>query len=67
MKLPEEMMKKMDGSGWKCMAPSINMTFKGEGENHSRKLLIIDLKRFAKLEEIKDVLSYVCSIITIKP
>ena len=35
------------------MEPSINMTFKGEEENHMSKLFIIDIIRFTKLEEIK--------------
>jgi len=66
MKLLKEMMKGMDGSRWKGMAPSINMTFNGEGENNKNKLFIIDFVRFTKFKKIINVLDYGCSILTIK-
>lgn len=66
MTLPKEFIKIMYGSGWKGMAPSINMTFKSEEEKHTTKLFIIDFIRFTKFDKIKNVLSYRCSILTIK-
>ena len=56
MELFEESEKEMDGSRWQSMTPSISMTFKGEVEEHTSKIIIVDLKRFTKLEEIRNVL-----------
>lgn len=66
MKLLEEMMKEMDGCRCQGMTPSTNMNFKGEEENHTRKLLIIDFIRFTKFNKIRNVLNYGYSILTIK-
>jgi len=66
MKVPEEMMKIMDGSNWKGMTPSIHKTFKGEEEKRTRKLFIIDFVRFTKFMKIRNVLGYGCSILTIE-
>jgi len=65
-KLTDELLKRMDGSYWKCVAPLLNVTFKGEGEEHTRKIFIIDLVRLTKLNEIKNMFGYGCSILTIK-
>lgn len=66
MKLPKEMMKGMNGSRWKGMAPSINMNSKGNEETYTRKLFIIDFIRFTKFRNIINILGYGCSILTIK-
>ena len=66
MELSEEMMKGMDGSRLQVMAPSISTNLKGEEENKTRKLLIIDIVKFIKFKKIINMLGYGCSILTIK-
>ncbi len=66
MKLPGEVTKRIDGSRWQAMAPSINTTFKGEEENHKIKLFIIEFIRFTKFKKIRNVLGYGGSILAIK-
>jgi len=56
----------MVGRCWQCVAPSLDVAFKGEGEDHTIKIFIIDIIRFTKIEEIKNVIGYGCSILAIK-
>lgn len=58
MKLPEEVTKGMNGSGWKGMALLISTTFKGKEDKHTSQLFIIDFIRFLEFKKIINVLDY---------
>jgi len=48
--------KGMDGSKWQGLTPPISITFKGEEEEYTRKIITIDFMRFIEMKKIKNVL-----------